>query len=312
MSAAGIVETVHRTSQSDRPLRVFDLTGERDGPTLALIGAIHGDEMEGPVVLSHLLARLDPARLSGRLIVCPVANAGAVAESRRCSPVDGANLARCFPGDTNGSPTAVLAELIARNVIAPADAVVDLHSGGTALTCPIFAGYADTPGGLGAKARDLAEAFGAPVIWRHEPPTPPGRTMSFAEAQGIPGIYAEAGGGPFPPADVLDTYRDGVLRVMAALGMIPNAPAAPEPQVRLVGNGDLDNAIAAPATGLCTRRVEPLDRVDPGSVCFEIHDVDGTLLEVVKVAVPGIAVFVRRSRWVEAGELLMATATEDS
>lgn len=311
MSAAGVTESVYETSRPSHPLRVFRLSGERQGPTLALIGAIHGDEYEGPVVLSQLLARLDPGRLAGRLIVCPAANAAAVATSTRCSPDDGANLARCFPGDPSAEPTSALAALIATHVIAPADAVVDLHSGGTALTCPIFAGYTDSPGGLGARARDLATAFGAPVVWRHEPPTPPGRTMTFAEQRGIPGIYAEAGGGTYPPADVLDAYREGVLRVMGALGMIANAPPPSEPQIRLVGNGDLDNAVSAPASGICTRRVDALDRIDRGTVCFEIHDLDGKLLAAVKSATSGIAVFVRRSRWVEAGELLMATASED-
>ncbi|MBD3625406.1 MAG: succinylglutamate desuccinylase/aspartoacylase family protein, partial [Rhodobacteraceae bacterium] len=94
MSAAGVTESVYETSRPSHPLRVFRLSGERQGPTLALIGAIHGDEYEGPVVLSQLLARLDPGSLAGRLIVCPAANAAAVATSTRCSPDDGANLAR--------------------------------------------------------------------------------------------------------------------------------------------------------------------------------------------------------------------------
>ncbi|EAR52739.1 hypothetical protein OG2516_00894 [Oceanicola granulosus HTCC2516] len=310
---SGLSEIAYETALPGQPLRVFTLRGARSGPTLALIGAVHGDEYEGPIVLSRLLARLDPGRLAGRLIVCPAANIGAVAEARRCSPADGGNLARCFPGRAGAGPTEALAALVAEHVIAPADALVDLHSGGMALTCPPFAGYCDAPGELGATARAMAEAFRAPVLWRHAPPMPPGRTLSFAAERGIPAIYAEAGGGTFPPSDVLDLYRDGVVRVMASLGMLAaDAAKPPAPPLRLSGDGDLDAALTAPATGLCTARIAPLARLAPGTACFEIHDLDGRLLETVCARRAAVAVFVRRSRWVNEGDLLMATAQEET
>ncbi len=303
-----LIETSYSTALPDHPLRVFTMTGARPGPTLALIGAVHGDELEGPLTLSALMLDLDPADLRGQLILCPAANSEALAASTRRSPSDGRDLARCFPGDPTGSPTEILADLIARHVIRPADALIDLHSGGGPIDCPVFAGYGDAPETREAN-RAMARAFGAPVIWRHPAPLADGRTLSEAEANAIPAIYAEAGGGIFPSAQVLAAYASGIRRVMAQLGMIDTAPEqdaiAP---LRVTGNGDLDAAILAPVSGLCTSRIHLLEKISTGQACFDIIDIDGKLLRTVTARADGIAMFLRRSRWVSKGDLLMASA----
>lgn len=310
MTAPGLIETCHPTALPQHPLRVFTLTGASPGPVLALIGAVHGDEVEGPLTLSALMQNLDAARLRGQLILCPAANAEALAASTRRSPSDGLNLARCFPGDPDGAPTEVLAALIAEHVIRPADALVDLHSGGGPVDCPIFVGYGDAPATRAANLA-MARSFGAPVIWRHPAPMAPGRTLSEADTAGIPAIYVEAGGGTFPTEDILEAYGDGVRRVMAHFGMIESAPQTATGPLFVSGNGDLDAAITAPVSGLCNCRVSLLDKISAGQPCFDITGIDGRLLHTVHAQADGIAMFLRRSRWVSEGELLMASATPD-
>lgn len=312
MTQPGLSETGYETAWPDQPLRLFTLTGDRPGPVLALIGAVHGDELEGPLTLAGLMQSLDPAEVSGQLILCPAANPEALAASRRTSPSDGRNLARCFPGGPDGSPTEVLAGLIARHVIRPADALVDLHSGGGPLVCPVFAGYGDD-GAAAPAARAMARAFGAPVIWRHPAPLPPGRTLSEARDAGIPAIYIEAGGGTAPSEDVLALYSAGVRRVMAHLGLLAHAPDAPFPTtLEVAGAGDLDAAIMAPVSGLCRCRLDLLDAVARGQTCFDITDIDGRPLASVTAEADGVAIFLRRSRWVTQGDLLMASAARET
>ena len=72
------------------------------GPTLILTGGNHGDEYEGPVTISELARDLDPARVSGRLILIPTLNNSATQAGQRVSPLDGLNLNRTFPGDPYG------------------------------------------------------------------------------------------------------------------------------------------------------------------------------------------------------------------
>lgn len=298
-------------------LTVFTVRGARPGPTLATIGGIHGDEYEGPLTLSGLLRDIRPEELAGTWIVAPVANPVATAAGTRATPTDGLNLARCFPGDPDGSVTMRMAALIHQKVIAPADCVLDLHSGGTALDSAFFAGFVDAPGDIGARARAMAEAFGAPVVWRHAAPTAPGRTMSSAQDLGIPGVYVEATGGTAPDAETLGAYRCGVVRVLRHLGMLGDTAtvadeagpwAGTEPALQVEGSGDIDSSGPAPVSGLCTCHIRPLQRLAPDTVCFTITDLAGCVLQEARNAQPGIAIFCRRSRWVEQGETLFALA----
>lgn len=289
---------------------VFTVEGARAGRTLALMGGVHGDELEGPVALSRLLAVLDPGKLTGRLIVVPVSNPDAVAAGTRISRADGGNLARSFPGRADGRPTERLAAMLAAEVIAKADALLDLHSGGVALASAFFAGYGDV-GPMATQARRMTEAFGAPVVWRHGE-SAPGRTLSEAHARGIPSMYVEANGGTFPDEAVIEAYRTGTLRVMQSLGLLADAPPAPAgTPLRLIGSGNIDAAIMSPVSGFLEAHVAPLDRLTAGQRAATITGLDGRELAQIGPEAEGIVVFVRRARWVEQGETVLAMAQED-
>ena len=143
------------------PVPIAVLGGAR-GPTLLISAGVHGDEYEGQIVLRRLLREIDPARLTGRLILLPALNLPAVRVARRCSPIDGANMNRAFPGDPDGGPTAQIAHYVERELLPLCQAALDLHSGGTAseyLPCAyVYAG-----GPLAEAKTRLAHAFAAPL-----------------------------------------------------------------------------------------------------------------------------------------------------
>lgn len=304
--------TDHAIPGSRRPLRIITVTGAHPGPTLAVIGAIHGDELEGPLAISKVISGLNPSKLSGRLILVPVANPEAVAAGQRCAPIDGKNLARVFPGDPGGSPTEAVAAIITRQVLDEADALIDLHSAGVALECPFFAGYVDVPGGIGAASASMARAFGAPVNFRHGVPGAAGRTLSVAQDRGIPAIYVEATGGLYPADDIVDAYAGGVLRVMQHLRMIPQQSPVSQVPLCLAGSGNLDApTLMAPVAGLLSCHARLCDPVSAGEVCFTIRDVDGSVIAELAAQSQAYPVFLRRARWVEKGEILMLLAVDD-
>ncbi len=280
---------------------LFVAAGRQTGPTLALLAGVHGDEYEGPMAIARLLQQLPLDDLAGTLLAVPVTNPPAFAAGTRVSPLDGLNLARCFPGDAQGAPSRQLAALIAEEVIAPADALIDLHSGGIAAEMALLIGYCDTGDPLGAASHDLAVAFGAPVLWEH-PEIAPGRTLSEAAQRGIPSIYAEAGGGGGAPDDVVRCYREGVERVMRALHMLPGPPPEPRHHVHWFGSGNTDLAVEAGATGLFHSLVRVGDDVHAGTVIGEILGYDGQILERVTVAQDGIVALVRRLPPVSLGD----------
>src|SRR3546814_14621900 len=69
-----------------------------DGPTALLVAGNHGDEYEGQIALRDLARTLEPAAVTGTVIVVPGLNFPAVRAAVRCSPVDGGNMNRSFPG----------------------------------------------------------------------------------------------------------------------------------------------------------------------------------------------------------------------
>ena len=80
------------------------------GPTVLIIGGVHGDEFEGPVAVLNLLHRLKVSDVKGSIIGLPALNAPALQASARVSPLDDGNLNRAFPGDPDGTPTQMIAD----------------------------------------------------------------------------------------------------------------------------------------------------------------------------------------------------------
>jgi predicted deacylase len=302
-------------SHEDEGFTMTELGNDGDGPTVSVVGGVHGDEFEGVVACLRLAEELAAVQLRGRLRLVPVAHEVAHVASTRSSPRDGLNLARTFPGDPDGQPTERLADALRRHVIEGSDLFVDLHSAGTAYAMPLLVGWTDdgcTTCMAGARA---AEAFAAPVLWRSPGPVPPGRTLSAAHAAGIPSIYAEAEGGGTVTAGHVDAYVAGMRRVLASIGMLAAAEAQPAsggPPRRLVGEGNLDlPAMTAPLDGVCEMFVGPLDDVTAGQVVARVIDpVTGESAEV-RAAAPGVVVLARRGARVARSENLVVLAEPD-
>jgi predicted deacylase len=286
--------------------------GTRPGPTLAVLAGVHGDEYEGPVAIADLLAALDPTALAGTLIAIPVANPPAFAAGTRTSPLDRLNLARCFPGHPDGAASERLAWTLTEEVIAVADALIDLHSGGVAYAMATLVGYCDVGNEAGRRSRALATAFGAPILWEH-PEIAPGRTISAALDRGIPCLYTEAAGGGAAPAPVVRCFAEGVRRVMVALGMLPGDKPEPRHGQTWRGSGNTDTGLEATTAGLFRSVVGVADAVVAGQLLGTIAAYDGRVVERIVAPEAGVVAMVRRVPPVLAGDgLYLLTSRSDN
>ncbi|MDT4947369.1 MAG: hypothetical protein QOH14_4102 [Pseudonocardiales bacterium] len=286
-------------------LEIHDV-GSGNGPTLAVLGGVHGDELEGVVAARMFLAHLNalpPGALCGRVKVVPVSNPVAFADRSRTTMSDGANLARVFPGRADGSVTEQIAHLLTSEVIAGADLLVDLHSAGAKYEMPVFAGYvSDAP--MGIRSGEATYAFGAPVVWEHEG-TGPGRSMSAAEDLGVASIYVEGSGGGGLIGGDLDIYTHGLQRLLAWLGMTSAThPAARPPLVLRGDDGDVDASLACSVAGYCITRVRAGDAVGPEQVLADIVDEGGEGVEQIRSPRPGTVMMLRRQAEVRPGDAI--------
>lgn len=293
-------------------LPVLTVRGSEPGPTLVVLGAVHGDEYEGVETIPLVFGDVDASALAGTLVMVPVCNLPAYESAIRSSPIDGMNLARVFPGKADGTVTERIAYALTEKLFRHADFLVDLHSGGVAYDIPTLIGYLHDDGELGQKSRAAAEAFGAPVLWGHPMPMPAGRSISAAMEHNVPWLYTEApGGGLARPSDIA-CFRRGVLNVMRHLNMLPGAPEVPTPTHHLVGDGNLDVVTLAPIGGFFRPTVTVLDRVAKGEELGRIVDFFGNTTAVITAEMDGVVIMVRRLHRVHVGEgLLQVTNTLD-
>src|SRR5918994_3641838 len=99
------------------------------GPTVLVIGGVHGDEPEGQVAALNLARGLRPEQVTGRVIVIPCASPEASRAYTRAWP-SGINFNRSFPGDPMGPEDEQLAYFLSTELFPRSDVVVDIHSGG--------------------------------------------------------------------------------------------------------------------------------------------------------------------------------------
>ena len=237
----GTMRTMHlpllETDLGDSwPIPVTILHGKRPGPTITILGGVHGDELTGPSTCTHLLSNaftdegkpLDPTKLAGTIRIVPIVNLPGYRAKSRYFP-DGRDLNRHFPGDPKGSTTKRVAAQTWKYLFSDADAIVDLHSAGKgrANMPQIRANLAH------AGSNILAKAFGIEIILDSKPPS--GSLRKAAIAQDIPVVTYEGGGANVLDHESVKVAMHGVLNVLRSFRMIDGNPL--RPRFRMLASG---------------------------------------------------------------------------
>lgn len=94
-------------------------------------------------------------------------NMPAFTDGKRCSPIDGANMNRSFPGQPDDTVTQKLCHFIATQLVPKADIVLDFHSGGSTLDfLPFAAAHILEDKSQEAACMAAMQAFNAPYSVR--------------------------------------------------------------------------------------------------------------------------------------------------
>jgi predicted deacylase len=238
----------HESGYGVIPVPIAVLEGE-PGPSVLLTAGNHGDEYEGQAVLRDLIRDLDPARLTGRLIVLPALNLPAVLAGRRDSPLDGGNLNRLFPGDPDGGPTAMLAHYVATGLLPRVAWALDFHSGGTSMEYLPCAMVRATEDAALAKLEAAMLAMRLPLALVVQA-TQDARTLPASGlARGVTHVACEiGGGGSLTPATV--AAAEAALRGFLCHAGVLDLDAPPAAPPRLMQVAGADHFLFATARGL--------------------------------------------------------------
>lgn len=205
--------------------------GAQPGPVLVLVAGVHGSEYAPILALGRLQRLLDPAAVSGTVVLVHIANLPAfLGRTVYVSPGDGKNLNRVFPGVRDGTLTERIAYALTEEVIARADAVLDLHSGDANENLrPSYTGYYAEAGGpeVIERSRQMALAFGLDPIVQFRgdiDPVSPVWCGAAAVARGIPAIDVESGERGLVEEHRIEPIVAGVLSVMRHLDLLDGDP----------------------------------------------------------------------------------------
>lgn len=275
-------------------LPVIVVHGVEDGPTTWLSAALHGDELCGIEIIRRVLAGVDARNLCGTLIAVPVVNVHGFNTGDRYLP-DRRDLNRSFPGSARGSLASRLAHLIMTEVISRCSLGIDLHTGSDhRINLPQIRGDLDDPAVL-----EMAKTFAAPVSLHSR--VRDGSLREAATEQGATALLFEGGEADRFDESAIRAGTDGVRRVLAACGMVDDAPPAIS-QTRLSRSSKW---MRASRSGIVHLEIVLGDDVREGDPVATIYDPFGKRLGVVRSRVTGVVIGHSQRPLVNRGDAIV-------
>ncbi|MCL2540934.1 MAG: succinylglutamate desuccinylase/aspartoacylase family protein [Nocardioidaceae bacterium] len=282
------------------PVRVVH--GREPGPVVWITAAIHGDEVLGVEVIRQALAGLSAKSFRGTLLAVPVVNVLGFMTGDRYLP-DRRDLNRSFPGSSRGSLASRIAHLLMTEVVSKCELGIDLHTAADRRTnLPQIRADLDDP-----RTRELAEAFGAPVMLHAR--LRDGSLRQAALDAGARVLLFEAGEALRFDEEPIAVGVAGVRRVLATMSMIDLADGEPAtaPTVESRESG----WVRARGTGILHLDVHLGEWVETGRRLGGLSDTFGRRVRLVHADRPGIVIGLTRAPIVNAGDALVHIAAAE-
>jgi predicted deacylase len=287
------------------------------GKTVACFGGTHGNEYEGQVAVWRLALELDPAELSGRVILMPRLCTPACDAGTRESPLDGVNMNRAFPGDPLGSITYRIAHFVTSQVLERADVVLDIHSGGRILRFPMCSSFHEIPNAAQqAEMAAAARLFDTPFVMIYAKAMARGLLTDEAEAMGKITVGTELGYGEATIREGVRHAETGIRNVLRRYGLleghVERVRAAGDPPPRIVRAVRLEDYVPSPISGIYEPVAEPGQWVEEREVVGRIFDFDYASSLPLEVRAPraGWLLVVPFAARVEKGQTVVVVAEE--
>lgn len=278
------------------PLHV--VRAKKDGPTLFVSAAVHGDEINGIEIIRRLL-RLKTLKLTaGTLILAPMVNVYGVLNQSRYMP-DRRDLNRSFPGSENGSLAGIVAHTFLNEIVKHCDYGIDLHTGAIHRSnLPQIRANLKDP-----ETTELAEAFGVPVLLNST--LRDGSLRQAAIDSDTKILLYEAGEAlRFDELSIRAGLR-GILNVLSTLGMTKKT-VRKNKTVPYIANTSA--WVRAHHSGI-VRNIKNLgDRVEKGDDLAEIGSPLGEVFGMVKARRDGIVIGKQNIPLVQQGDAMFHIA----
>lgn len=281
---------------SDGPLAipVAVVHGSKAGPVLALVAGSHGTEYASIIALEKLIARLDPADISGTVIIVPLINIPSFEQKvPHVNPVDKKSMNRFYPGKMDGTQTERASYLITKQVVEQCDHLIDLHGGDTDESLRPYSYWTRTGNEKQDQiSREMVLAFGLDhiIISTDRPKDPQASRYleNTATTRGKPSITAEAGHAGTVESEDVNALLDGCLNVMRYLKMMAGPASVVQHPVWI----EKVVTLASEQTGIFYPLVKRGTYVEQGMKIGYVTDYFGNVSFEARAPVAGIVLYI--------------------
>ncbi|MEJ7608983.1 MAG: succinylglutamate desuccinylase/aspartoacylase family protein [Bryobacteraceae bacterium] len=279
------------------PLTVINGLKGANPNGIVTFGGTHGNEWEGPVAIKRLCRDLDPAALSGRIILIPQLSESAGNSNTRTSPLDGVNMNRAFPGNARGTISYRIANFVKTRIFPQVRVVLDIHSGGNEGIFPHVVSFhpvANTQ--QRSEMAQVARLFDTPFVMIYSSEMASGLLTDEAEAEGKITIGSEFGyGEAVNRQGTLHAY-EGIKNVLRHYNLLDEPVSRIDPDrktpTRFIEAAKLHNYIPAPCDGIWEPLVDPGDDVRNGQLIGRMHNFNDHTSAPMDIQAPGDGVIL--------------------
>jgi predicted deacylase len=268
--------------------------GAKPGPVLALVAGSHGTEYTSIIALEKLIARLNPADISGTVIIVPLINIPSFEQKvPHLNPVDKKSMNRFYPGKMDGTQTERASFLITKQVVEQCDHLIDLHGGDTDESLRPYSYWTKTGNEKQDQiSREMVLAFGLDhiIISADRPKDPQASRYleNTATTRGKPSITVEAGHAGTVETDDVNVLIDGCLNVMRYLKMMAGAATTVQHPVWI----ERIATVASEQTGIFYTLVKRGTYVEQGMKIGYVTDYFGNVSFEARAPVAGVVLYV--------------------
>lgn len=256
------------------------IRGQNEGPTVFVMAAVHGDEINGTDIVRRLIFDIDHEKLAGTLIAIPVVNIPGFLAQSRYLPYH-RDLNRYFPGKKKGNNAERMAYRLFKEVVSKCDFGIDLHTASSGRSnLPHVRGDMTHP-----RIRKLARAFGSSVLV--DQPGVRGSLRREATESGVPTILFEAGETGRFSKRISQEGLKGVLEVLSEIGMWPSSKSKRPPFQVIVKASEW---MRAEKGGILDLEVKPGDLIYAGDRIGSILNPFGKTVTQIRAPWTGIII----------------------
>src|SRR5215471_17250338 len=280
--------------------------GMKPGKRVALISGVHGDEISPVRTIQTVIERLNPAEMSGAVLVVLDVSRPAMEGMARRWPnsgrgIDLIDLNREWPGNENGlsAPSRHAGMLFNRLLKPNADYAIDFHTSTTGIDMTaLHIARMDLP-----EVRAMAELF--PIDQIFDNLAYPGILASAFIDAGIPALTPEIGAARILDRSMILLFVEGTMNVLKHHGIIAG-PMGRTGKDTGIFIGNSAHAVLATNGGFVELLVKPNDKVEAGQRVAVQRNTFGEVVAEYISGVTGEVTACRTDATSEPGNMLVA------